>query len=526
MGRALRTTAGAIALYAILTATTAQRNLAEQIQHSRHSFPSGVFAELSSAPAASQTQFSTLKHSTKGLNHAQQRLALGSSLWDHWPRERYGHSATIWRNKVYVFGGIGMDQEVNEWGYYVDGLADFWEYDIETELWTNIVIPSVEQDGVLISQSPPRRFYHQAFQMGHKLYIYGGTTVKTIGAAITNTTYLNDHWVYDPTAGIRGMWKELTKADADTTAGCRDYKVDNDMNAWHNADGPQYTCQWTVDNGKCLVQTAREYAYDDLTAQQACCACGGGFNYTGGEANVVPTPSGRHSASVSTFREKVYMFGGKNATGPLNELLVYSTELDTWQTVVLSTAAPPARYAHSAVFLSDEHMFIFGGQTSDSFDGILNDLWRFSPRTNAWMEITPMTFPSGLNAKTIWPPARTGHSAVGAIGGGTASWTGNRNKLGSMVIYAGWGGNDTYYGDVWTFHPGSKIWAQHECTASLNHQCNSGMVPTARWHAGVVAFHNLTGHSAHTGTSLFGFGGSRSQLGKESGYYDMFRYYV
>lgn len=169
-------------------------------------------------------------------------------------------------------------------------------------------------------------------------------------------------------------------------------------------------------------------------------------------------------------------------------------------------------------------MYVYGGQ-SDEHE-VLNDLWRFSPRTNTWFEIVNTLFPSGLNAYTMWPKARTGHTAVGAIGVGGGSWGGNRNKLSKMVVYGGWGGNETYYGNIWEFTPSVNIWKERQCTAAMNHQCASGMVPGARWKAGVAAFHNLTSNSEHQGTSLFGFGGSRSQLGRAAGYYDMFRYYV
>merc|ERR1712046_301865 len=102
-------------------------------------------------------------------------------------------------------------------------------------------------------------------------------------------------------------------------------------------------------------------------------------------------------------------------TGALSELLVYDTELGQWERVHTDTR-PPARYGHSALFLSDENMYVYGGQSSES--EVLGDLWRFKPSTREWVEIENTQFTNGINAYTIWPPSRSGHSAAGVLGQG------------------------------------------------------------------------------------------------------------
>merc|ERR1712166_1499752 len=58
---------------------------------------------------------------------------------------------------------------------------------------------------------------------------------------------------------------------------------------WHDIDGARYSCAWYVNGfGSRCNSYGNSYAKDDLTANQACCGCGGGE--TPGDPNAQPTP--------------------------------------------------------------------------------------------------------------------------------------------------------------------------------------------------------------------------------------------
>merc|ERR1712166_533500 len=59
--------------------------------------------------------------------------------------------------------------------------------------------------------------------------------------------------------------------------------------SWHDIDGARYSCAWYVNGFGSRCNTYGDsYAKDDLTANQACCGCGGGE--TPGDPNAQPTP--------------------------------------------------------------------------------------------------------------------------------------------------------------------------------------------------------------------------------------------
>ena len=48
---------------------------------------------------------------------------------------------------------------------------------------------------------------------------------------------------------------------------------------WHDSYSSEYDCDWYSDDGNCQAY-GDQYEYDGLTADEACCSCGGGT--TGG----------------------------------------------------------------------------------------------------------------------------------------------------------------------------------------------------------------------------------------------------
>merc|ERR1711865_185243 len=61
------------------------------------------------------------------------------------------------------------------------------------------------------------------------------------------------------------------------TGECEDLMVNG--TEWHDSYSSEYDCDWYSDDGNCQAY-GDQYEYDGLTADEACCSCGGGT--TGG----------------------------------------------------------------------------------------------------------------------------------------------------------------------------------------------------------------------------------------------------
>lgn len=76
-----------------------------------------------------------------------------------------------------------------------------------------------------------------------------------------------------------------------------------DIAGWYDSDGAAYDCRWYAENNRCTTYGGG-YANGGLTAQDACCACGGGSGAASGSAgqypSVEPTEAGSGGSTGST----------------------------------------------------------------------------------------------------------------------------------------------------------------------------------------------------------------------------------
>jgi hypothetical protein len=117
------------------------------------------------------------------------------------------------------------------------------------------------------------------------------------------------------------------------------------------------------------------------------------------------TPSARydHSAIYDHVRERMVVFGGSDDSGLLNE--VWALPLagtPAWTQLTPSGTPPSTRRGHSAIYdQMRDRMVVFGGR---DLSGPLNDVWALSlAGTPAWTQLTPSGAP---------PNAREGHRAI------------------------------------------------------------------------------------------------------------------
>jgi N-acetylneuraminic acid mutarotase len=99
---------------------------------------------------------------------------------DFQPTSRQNHSATLYHDGMYLFGG--RDQK--EWK------PDLYKFDLETHFWSLVKIKSILE--------PKPRFGHSAVSVDHHFYVFGGVTGIS--------TYTSDLWRFD--CQMR-TWKEM-----------------------------------------------------------------------------------------------------------------------------------------------------------------------------------------------------------------------------------------------------------------------------------------------------------------------------
>ena len=90
----------------------------------------------------------------------------------------------------------------------------------------------------------------------------------------------------------------------------------------------------------------------------------------------LPSKRCKHSACV--YENAMYIFGGWDSSGKMNDMYRYIFDRNEWERI--ACASPPrARSAHSAVIYKN-YMYLFGGIGDNKF----NDMHRFAFRTNQW----------------------------------------------------------------------------------------------------------------------------------------------
>jgi len=119
--------------------------------------------------------------------------------------------------------------------------------------------------------------------------------------------------------------------------GCEDHTFKK-KEKWHDSDGPKYDCQWYQEDNRCKT-FGDGYENEGLTANEACCACGGGwtptttsttntftnatYDYIQGETDCVWVKNSRQNLSAVEFSFKVKNWGNDWYRRPLYDAYWY-----------------------------------------------------------------------------------------------------------------------------------------------------------------------------------------------------------
>jgi len=101
--------------------------------------------------------------------------------------------------------------------------------------------------------------------------------------------------------------------------------------------------------------------------------------------------------------EFIHIFGGynwKNVTNynlqhELNDFWKYSIDQNTWLQILTSSSVPNSRYGANIRWIDEQKLFLFGGINSK---GVLNDSWLYNINSNKWIEIIMTN-----STETDWP---------------------------------------------------------------------------------------------------------------------------
>ncbi|XP_048830456.1 kelch domain-containing protein 2 [Brienomyrus brachyistius] len=126
-------------------------------------------------------------------------------------------------------------------------------------------------------------------------------------------------------------------------------------------------------------------------------------------------PSPRAAHACATVGNRGFVFGGRYREHRLNDL--YYINLDTWEWTEMSVPqqGPVGRSWHSFIPVSPDHIFLFGGFTTDK--QTLSDAWLYCVSTNEWKSYKH----SNTESPRLWHTACYGPDGEVFVFGGCAN---------------------------------------------------------------------------------------------------------
>ncbi|KAM7361502.1 attractin-like protein 1 isoform 1-T2 [Cochliomyia hominivorax] len=293
------------------------------------------------------------------------------------------HAAAVWRDTMYIIAGESYGRGKLMTTYDFNG--NVWET-VHTEKGSTV---------------PEHRYGMSTVMYGDKIFMYGGV-VK--GTGITN-----ELWAFDVSAKT---WENITvNAEPCNTlstpyAMCGPLHVTGHTATLVPGFGDKHSYRYMV------VIFGRSPQYGYLNTVQE-------FNFGTREWKIVETTGYvvkggfSHSAAYDYLTEKIYVYGGIVSESEASQyittsLYAYSPSTRTW---TLLSSAPSARLLHTANFINQGLMMVFGGNThndtAESYGAkcYSQDLLVYDVFCDSWHK---QNIPMHLQADL----ARFGHSAV------------------------------------------------------------------------------------------------------------------
>jgi hypothetical protein len=281
---------------------------------------------------------------------------------------------------------------------------------------TNIVVVGSGEEGYLLLSNhfekinvvfrpSPRHSYSADYSLTtKKVFLFGGTT------------YYDDCWIFDEE---KSQWQKISSS---------------------NTPQARYGgCIVNIGENKFLLFGGLgQQGYFGDTYIFSLFPSSGSFQLV--ETSSHPSARYYHSMCFVPEEKKVYLFGGYNSSGALNDLWCFDLLSSTWSFISTSNS-PQARYGHKMVY-ADKKIYIFGGQKDDI--NFFNDLWVYDLQTKSFTNITPTT-------PATKPSARANF--------GMAKFP----ELNQILIFGGYEGGSSYSNELWFLNYISTTFAKSDC---------------------------------------------------------------
>lgn len=258
------------------------------------------------------------------------------------PAPRYHHSAVVFMDSMFVFGGYTGDIYSNS---NLRNKNDLYEYKFTTSQWIN-------WEDKITGDLPPARSAHGAAVYGNHLWIFAG---------YDGHTRLNDMWCIDIT-DPKPHWEQVDQV-GDNPPTCCNFPVavvDDSMFVFSGQSGAKIT-------NKLYQFRFHERRWVRIRTEHL--------------VQASAPPQRRYGHTMVAYRRSLYVYGGA-ADGILDNVVhCFDVDSHTWSVIrpAEGSEVPSGRVFHSSA-VWNSRMYIFGG-TIDSLSNRSGDLFRFSLST-------------------------------------------------------------------------------------------------------------------------------------------------
>ncbi|MEA2676273.1 MAG: hypothetical protein QOJ81_414, partial [Chloroflexota bacterium] len=185
-------------------------------------------------------------------------------------------------------------------------------------------------------------------------------------------------------------------------------------------------------------------------------------------------------------RPVAYLFGGRTADGPANDLWSFDLDTYTWTELHPAGPAPAPRFGHTATMVPGVGLVVWSGQGQEFFD----DVWAYDPAADAWHDLPSLgAMPEARygSCASLGPDGRLWIShgftqddgrfadtrAYDFANGEWADMTPSGDvpvkrclhdcywsTAGTLILYGGQTTGVPALGDTWSFDPDEQSWTQ------------------------------------------------------------------
>lgn len=255
------------------------------------------------------------------------------------PAPRYHHSAIVYNQSMFIFGGYTGELQSNS---NLTNKNDLFEYKLQNGQWIEWKYSG--------SKAPVPRSAHGAAVFNDKLWIYAG---------YDGNARLNDMWTLSLVENTTHQWEEIEQ-NGERPPTCCNFPV-----------AVARGCMWVFSgqSGLQITNTLFQFNFDDHTWRRI-------SNEYILRGSMHPPPSRRFGHIMVHHDRFLYVFGGAADSTLPNDLHSYDLDSQVWNVVqpTSDSQIPTGRLFHAAAVVGDA-MYIFGGTIDKNHRS--GDMFRF-----------------------------------------------------------------------------------------------------------------------------------------------------